>query len=131
MLTKIEMRLIRYEKPSKLKGKRIGVMLGRKQTEYQKQSISGKNNPNWKGGKSFELYGLDWNIYLKTKIRKRDRFICQVCGKNGWIVHHIDYNKKNNNENNLITLCPRCHGRVGWERDDWILYFKQKLEGKI
>ena len=27
-------------------------------------------------------------------------------------IHHIDYNKENNHEKNLIALCQRCHLRL-------------------
>lgn len=40
-------------------------------------------------------------------------------------VHHIDYNKKNNNEDNLITLCLHCHSRTNYNRDYWKEYFLQ------
>ena len=58
-----------------------------------------------------------------TKYRKvvfiRDGYKCQwgeIC-KNSevptsdLVVHHIDFNSKNNNYNNLITLCRRCHAK--------------------
>jgi hypothetical protein len=31
-------------------------------------------------------------------------------------VHHIDGNKKNNSEQNLISLCQRCHLRLDIEK---------------
>ena len=27
-------------------------------------------------------------------------------------IHHKDGNQSNNNKNNLIQLCPTCHGKV-------------------
>lgn len=61
-------------------------------------------------------YSWDWNETLRRAIRERDNYTCQVCGKeyppNGgrkFHVHHIDYNKKNCNPENLITLCISCH----------------------
>ena len=93
------------------------------------QKVSGKNNHNWKGGKSFQLYGFDWTKLLKHSIRTRDCFVCQVCKKNGWIVHRIDYEKKNCNPSNLITLCRTCHMKTNFKRKYWIEYFKKY--GKI
>lgn len=90
-----------------------------------KEKVSGKNHHNWKGGKSFELYGLEWTDLLKHSIRTRDCFVCQICKKNGWIVHHIDYNKFNNNPSNLITLCRSCHQKTNFHREYWINYFKK------
>ena len=43
------------------------------------------------------------------KIFRRDKFICQICGKKGTLIHHIDKNWQNNNFNNLVCLCNRCH----------------------
>lgn len=41
---------------------------------------------------------------------------CEQCGITQWLgqpinleVHHIDFNHQNNNEENLILLCPNCH----------------------
>lgn len=79
----------------------------------------GKNHPNWQGGKSFEPYGTEFNNMLKEMIRRRDNYICQNCElvENGQKldVHHIDGNKKNNNLNNLITLCRNCHVKLHWK----------------
>ena len=100
--------------------------------------LSGKNNSSWKGGISFEPYGREFNNRLKEQIRKRDNYRCQECfrhqdelyDKNGkkykLMVHHIDYNKKNNDENNLISLCRGCHSQTNFGRDDWINYYKNK-----
>lgn len=41
---------------------------------------------------------------------------CAICGwnedKDILQVHHIDENRKNNNEENLIILCPTCHWKL-------------------
>ena len=95
--------------------------------------IDGKKSPNWQGGKSFEPYGLKFNERLKEQIRKRDNHRCQEClHSQKWLgyklpIHHIDYNKQNNNPNNLISLCKNCHGKTNFEREDWIKYFKIKV----
>lgn len=41
---------------------------------------------------------------------------CEVCGRKTWMsnkipleVHHIDGDKLNNEESNLLLLCPNCH----------------------
>ena len=80
----------------------------------------------WKGGISYEPYSVDWTETLKRAIRERDHYICQICNENGWIVHHIDYNKKNCNPDNLITLCSSCHTRTNHNRNFWIAYFYAK-----
>jgi hypothetical protein len=100
---------------------------------------SGENNGNWNGGSSFEPYGREFNRRLKEQIRMRDNYRCQECfrhqdelytkkgKKYKLIVHHIDYDKKNNNPDNLISLCRSCHLQTNYERNDWTDYFQNKL----
>lgn len=84
----------------------------------------------WEGGISFEPYSQEWTKILKDIIRQRDNYKCHLCGnkKKGsqsLPVHHIDYDKKNCNPDNLITLCPTCHGKTNQNRQYWINYFRQ------
>jgi hypothetical protein len=93
---------------------------------------SGELASNWQGGKSFEEYPEEFKL-IKPLIRTRDNFICQECGftekqlKRKLSVHHIDYNKKNNNPNNLISLCVSCHTQTNYSREDWEKYFHNKM----
>lgn len=91
------------------------------------QDNSKEKSPSWLGGKSFEEYGLDWTKTLKRSIRERDNYVCQLCSKiqcdYAFDVHHIDYNKKNCNPDNLITLCRSCHAKTNYKRDYWKEYF--------
>ena len=89
----------------------------------KKRQLHGKKNPNWRGGISFEPYSSDFNKNLKLKIRKRDNFTCQNCGKKGKLVHHIDYDKKNCRENNLIVLCRSCNSKANFNRGFWRCFF--------
>ena len=58
-----------------------------------------ENNPSWKGGKSFEEYGREFNNAIKEEVRFRDKYVCQKCGCpqlencGSLDVHHIDYDK--------------------------------------
>jgi len=85
--------------------------------------MSGPDNPNWNGGASFEPYGREFNKELKAQIRTRDNCQCQICYEfeNGRChdVHHIDYDKKNNAPENLITLCQSCHRKTNFNRTHW------------
>lgn len=96
----------------------------------QYESNKGENHPSWLGGISFEPYGIEFNEKLKEKIRQRDNYTCQINGcnekQNGkrFPVHHVDYCKQNNEEYNLITLCPSHHNRSNFNRDYWENYFK-------
>jgi mannose-6-phosphate isomerase-like protein (cupin superfamily) len=69
-------------------------------------------------------YSFGFNKKLKNKIKKRDNNCCQLCGATEDLhVHHIDYNKKNKDENNLITLCRRCHNITNYNREFWSMVF--------
>lgn len=89
------------------------------------KGIIGEKSHFWKGGKSFEPYTTDWTKTLKRAIRERDHYTCQICEKESSIcVHHIDYDKKNCNPENLITLCQSCHTKTNHNRNYWINYFE-------
>jgi hypothetical protein len=91
--------------------------------------MSGEQNPNWAGGKSFEEYGIGFDNHLKEQVRCRDKYKCQVCGCSQLEnyrqldVHHKDYNKKNNIISNLISLCHKCHLKTNYNRPYWTQYF--------
>lgn len=90
----------------------------------------GEKHFNWQNGKSFEPYSVDWVETLKRSIRERDRYACRLCGKlqedEVLSVHHIDYNKKNCNPDNLITLCRNCHTKTNFNRKYWGGCFKNE-----
>ena len=49
---------------------------------------------------------------IRTAILKRDKQICQACGKSPALqVHHIKARRRGGEDqlSNLITLCGRCH----------------------
>jgi len=90
---------------------------------------SGSRCHFWKGGISEEEYPPEFNERLKSKIRERDEYTCQECGKFGKCVHHIDFNKQNSGELNLITLCRSCHTITtnSCNRQGWIIHFKAMM----
>jgi len=131
------------EKVSKaMSGKKhyfFGKHFSEKTRKKMSESRRGGKSHFWKGGISFEPYGLEFNKILKEHIRKRDNCICQECDshqdkiftKTGMhkklYVHHIDYNKKNNKSKNLISLCLYCHSKTNFSRKDWTKHFKEKM----
>lgn len=78
------------------------------------------NNPNQqlhKGCRAKKINrGKNFNK-SRIKVLIRDQQVCQHCGfdfkqggkSNQIHVHHIDKNPKNNNVNNLVLLCAKCH----------------------
>ena len=111
----------------KLRKSHLGKIPGNKGKKYPQ--YSGANSPNWNGGSSFEPYGLEFNKELKAKIRARDNHECQLCGlkENGksHIPHHINYDKRDNREENLILLCGSHHSQTNYNRQYWINIFKR------
>jgi hypothetical protein len=81
--------------------------------QWQSENLSGPNSHLWKGvRKGFnDEYPPEWTYTLRLKIRRRDDFTCQNCGKHqrGLDVHHIDKDKENCDPSNLISLCRSCH----------------------
>lgn len=58
---------------------------------------------------------IDWER-IRTKVLKRDNFICLNCGSKATEVHHIDASgsnkpkgKWNNKLENLMSVCHRCN----------------------
>jgi len=97
-----------------------------KRLKIVSEKVSGEKNGSWKGGTSKEPYSFDFNNKLKEQIKQRDNYICQNCNsKENLQVHHIDYNKKNSDLDNLIVLCSGCHSKTNFNRNYWINYFNE------
>jgi YHS domain-containing protein len=100
---------------------------------------SGKNSYSYINGNSKLPYLVEFNYNLKEKIRKRDNYRCQnaECGIpqkecfRRLDVHHIDYNKTNNNQINLISLCHKCNSKANRDRKYWQNYYKNKVCEKL
>jgi hypothetical protein len=94
-------------------------------TEFKKGDIriSGKNNPNWKGGVSeknkIERNSDEYNNW-RIAVYKRDKYTCQHCGKHcnkkDIVAHHIYYfsyvPELRFSVDNGITLCRSCHFKL-------------------
>jgi len=113
----------------------VKIHKGRKQTEAWKEvkvaKLRGtKRSPEFCADQSKRLretfaaagaadshseYSYMFTRYIRKQIRTRDGHTCCLCGKTrkdnsrALPVHHIDYNKANDDEMNLITLCDACH----------------------
>jgi len=91
--------------------------------------MTADGNSNWRGGIGNLPWAYEFNDILKSRIRLRDGNKCRLCWKDikiaeerhgcGLAVHHIDYNKLNNSDSNLISLCNECHGKTHYNRKLW------------
>lgn len=119
-----------YEFRSRVKDKR-GVFCSKKcSIEWFKKNCQMEKAPNWIDGRSYLKYPKEFDI-VKNEIKQRDGYLCQLCYipciRKRLGAHHIDYNKMNNNKNNLISLCTGCNSKVNRSRDYWTNYFNIKI----
>ena len=101
----------------------------------------GENNPNWRGGVSFEPYCHKFNKVFKEYIRDKFGRKCFLCGKtekeNGrkLCVHHVNYNKNCFCEEDVncqfIPLCSKCHSKTNHNREYWKREITTKLHETI
>lgn len=96
---------------------------------------SGENNPNWKGGTSYESYCPAWlDKEYKQWIRDRDRNIVWDIGywyKGGLSIHHIDYNKKDCHPKNLITVSVGMNAAVNFHKEFYIEWFQTAMNHRL
>jgi hypothetical protein len=84
----------------------------------------GEISPNWQGGISALPYAPIWvDKRFKAGIRERDNHTCQNPDCRGNVerlcIHHINYDKKDCEPSNLITLCTSCNSRANANREFW------------
>lgn len=114
----------------------IPARINKKYCSFKCRGLGEKGELNiaWQGGKSFEEYPKIFNEFLKDKIRERDNLKCRLCGVpqieciKKLNIHHIDYNKKNCNINNLISLCVSCHAKTIKDRIYWMNYLNNIIQ---
>lgn len=72
------------------------------------KGVKGELNHNWKGGVAYypNHSAMKKNRLIKLKEAKG---LCEICGKQANLVHHIDESKDNHNLDNLAVLCHKCH----------------------
>lgn len=95
---------------------------------------SGENSSGWRGGISDKGYCVLWrDKEFKEYIFERDRYECQnpMCLKKSdhLVRHHIDYDKKNCNPDNIITVCNSCNSAANANRD-WHKGYYQAIMSK-
>ena len=77
---------------------------------------SGKGgNPSRGKGDSSYRTGISYFQNSRHRIKTERRY-CERCKKDlleatryEWCIHHRDYNRTNNNDENFELLCKRCH----------------------
>ena len=104
-------------------------------TEFKKGhnlTKTGKDHQWYIHGEGYDKYSKDF-LKKRDSIRKRDNYRCQECFRHQnelqrkLSIHHIDFNKNNNSNKNLISLCNSCHMQTMFNRDEWIKYYKERM----
>jgi len=74
---------------------------------------------------------------LKSEALTRDKFKCQKCGFLGQIedleVHHVKMRVDSgaDSKENLITLCSICHYYAPEDKNEFLIYISEKIDGTI
>ena len=125
---------IRKSISEKLKGRKLKSDVKLKISKTVKMNNLGFKGIDWKNPGSLTKYVEIFDNNLKSKIKMRDKkcMLCKTTIKQLKLlnkrihVHHIDFNKTNCNDKNLISLCNSCHSKTNFRSNYWITYF-QKL----
>ena len=113
--------------------------MGRKHSEETLRKMSdgrrrGENHPNWLGEDHNRIYPEEFN-QARKQILKRDGGKCLNPGCWGTSkrisVHHIDYDKDNNDLGNLITVCMSCNNRANKGREFWTAFYRKLMVAKL
>lgn len=111
-------------------GQKMSPEVIQKMSDAKKTAYLGEGNPQYIDGRSYFPYPEEFYA-VRESILKRDKHTCQSCGVRKYKtlhIHHIDLNKENNGDSNLITLCPNCHSKLhgGKDLEGFLLELKNR-----
>lgn len=118
------------------KGKSKSQIAKQKMSDVKQGKYLAENNPNWKGGISYEPYCVLFNNEFKERVREYWNRKCVICERtekeNGrkLNVHHVTYDKDiccNNSIPLFVTLCMSCHPKTNSKRKYWEDRFKRMI----
>ena len=107
-----------------------GKKISPEQCAKRSVAMTGPGNPQWRGGVARLPYVWTFNKELREEVRRRDGYQCQLCGAPQvecaipLHIHHINYDKRDSDPLNLISLCLPCHSRTGFRREHWTELFQ-------
>lgn len=93
------------------------IMSEENKLKHSKRMLE-KNNPNYKNGIRKKLENLFISIINEYKE-------CIICGsKKNLCIHHLNKNKEDNQKENLILLCRKCHDNLhqrgyNFRKEEW------------
>ena len=108
------------ELAAELREKLSEAMSGRELSEEHRRAIGAGVMEHHRG---VEIEIEEYEPYARRIVRNRAYAECEICGeerrtegRDGIYVHHIDGDRDNNAEENLMLVCPRCHNFVCHDR---------------
>lgn len=116
------------------RGKEPSLSHKKKISDSKKGMCGGEDNPNWKGGVSFDPYCKKFTNELKQQVRDLYNncdfisglpdYVCNVLNGKVWglDIHHVDSNKMQGCEGiswKLVPLSRRNHMRMNGNRPFW------------
>jgi 5-methylcytosine-specific restriction endonuclease McrA len=107
-----------------------------KRCSFHLRSIITKDdaNPNWNGGLSRLPY--PWNFKdISRRIIERDNGVCQNThncsgSDHRMTAHHINYDKLDCRDENLICLCSSCNSKANFDRAIWMMFYQLVMLAK-
>lgn len=110
--------------PAEQRAKLARTLLAKYRNEWAEKGathsvrMTGERNPAWLDGRRLFPYVPGFTKTTKARIARRDGQRCRICGAprrpGTHVVHHIDGEKHNHDDSNLVLLCQPCHGKVHW-----------------
>lgn len=96
-------------------------------TALRKTKREGELNPNWNGGLSRLPYPHDFGR-ISRRIIERDGGKCgnpDCAGTDPRMTtHHINYQKLDCRDENLIALCSACNSKANFGRERWQQFYE-------
>lgn len=124
---------IERNKKRKMNSKEWKNKIGKEQRKKISATRQGIKLKDWEKFISKEPYDERWNNKFTRLIRKRDNYVCMLCGihseklNEALNVHHINYDKKLTVPQNCISLCRKCHMKTNTNRKHWTKFFQSLL----
>jgi 5-methylcytosine-specific restriction endonuclease McrA len=98
-----------------------------------RQLRRGSGNPNWNGGLSRLPYPHDFGR-TSRRIIERDEGRCHNPDCAGtdqrMTTHHINYDKQDCRDENLIALCSSCNSKANFGREGWQQFYSEAVKAR-
>lgn len=95
-------------------GKTYDIMYGEEKTKEIKLKLSRPQIKPWKNDENYTI--KFFNKSFREEILQDQNYLCACCGTFLYPkrrqIHHINFIKSDDRRENLIYLCPTCHGKT-------------------